>query len=552
MDLPASVTAQDFEHPRAVFDDAWFGLARAAASLEGARQDARRVDGMIIGTGEADFTKGNQAYMLRVEDKVFQLLDVPGIEGDEKLYAQYVREAIAKAHLVFYVNGTNKKPEVRTAERIRSYLKRGTQVFPIVNVRGSADSYEFSEDRTTLEQKGNQDALRQTEEVLRAVLKPDVLLPGACVQGLLGFSSLALDPLNGTTSIHPMRANDLGRQQSSYLKVFESAAAMRSFSQITYIEDAIRQRVGTFRADIVESNKRKTIDLLVENLVVLDETLELHRNFMMEQDVVFNSCRLGLAEALASFERELGMGRMRLVNAWFDKLCDDADEHVSRHFGDEDRVASLIRASFEKGREQQAVELRSLLEWHATRLNDDINESLTRLHKDIRRVAFQARVTARPDASVSVSYQACELDMEFGLEGWGKAAFNIGSYASTGAIIGSGFPGIGTAIGAALGAVIGMVMSALDLVLGKDRRIRKVQAKMREHIEAIRTKALENTRATDPRLLAPFAAEIDKVRNVEVDELQRQMMQPNEIIERQAASMRGLLKQLEDAPHGEL
>ena len=552
MNSTARFSVQVVGCPPVVFDDVWTSFTRAATSLAGARQNARRIDGMIIGTGEEDFTKGNQAYALRVEGKAFQLLDVPGIEGNESRYAQFVREAIAKAHLVLYVNGTNKKPEVKTAERIRSYLKRGTQVLPIINVRGSADSYEFPEDREMLEQKGPLDALRQTEDVLRAVLRPEVLLPGVCVQGLIGFSSLAFDPISGTTSIHPARAHDLGRHQANYLKVFGAAAAMRSFSQITRLEDAIRQRVSSFRVDIVESNKRKTIDLLAENLAVLDETLEQHNKFMTEQDAAFGSCRFGLGEAQASFERELEMGRTRLVNAWFDKLCDDADDVVAAHFGDEALVASRIRKSFEEGKEQQAEQLRSLLEELAARLNDDIHESLARLHKDIRRVAFQARVSARPDTSVSVDYENGMLEMGFGLTGWGRAAFDIGSYALTGAGIGSVFPGLGTAIGAALGAVVGAAMTVLDFFLSKGRRIRKAQASMREHIEVMRTKALEHTRATEPQLLAAIAAEIDKVRTGEVDALQRQMMQPKDIIERQAASMRGLLKKLEDAPHGEL
>lgn len=552
MDSHARLMGQDVGRPPVVFDDACAGFARAAASLEGARQDARRIDGKIIGTGEADFTKGNQAYALRVGGKTFQLLDVPGIEGDERRYAEFVREAIAKAHLVLYINGTNKKPEVGTATRIRNYLKRGTQVLPIVNVRGSADSYEFPEDRVTLEQKMPQDALQQTEEVLRAVLRPDVLLPGTCVQGLLGFSSLAFDPASGTTSIHPARAHDLGRQQANYLKTFGSAMAMRDFSQVTHVEKAIHQRVGTFRADIVESNKRKTIDLLAENLAVLDETLEQHCKFMTEQDAAFDACRSGLDEAQASFERKLRIGRTQLVDAWFDKLCKEADDTVDDHFGDEDLVASRIRASFEKGREQQAMQLRILLEKLATRLNDDIHESLTRLHKDIQRVAFQARVSARPDASVFLNYEAGKLDMEYGLEVWRKAAFNIGSHALTGANIGSLFPVIGTAIGAALGTAIGVMMSALDIFLGQANRIRKVRAKIHEHIETVRTKALEQMHATEPQLLTPISAEIDKVRASEVDALQRQMMQPKDIIERQAASMRGLLKKLEDACHGEL
>ncbi|MBT9137324.1 MAG: hypothetical protein DDT34_02414 [Firmicutes bacterium] len=97
------------------------------------KAQVNRVDGLIIGTGEADFTKGNTLYPLSYHGKRFQLIDVPGIEGDERKYAPMVREAVAKAHLVFYVNGTNKKPEKATAKKIRSYLKFGTQVCPLIN-----------------------------------------------------------------------------------------------------------------------------------------------------------------------------------------------------------------------------------------------------------------------------------------------------------------------------------------------------------------------------------------------------------------------------------
>nr|MBP9942727.1 hypothetical protein [Comamonas sp.] len=56
------------------------------------RQKAQvhRVDGLIIGTGEADFTKGNTLYPLNYKGKRFQLIDVPGIEGDESKYAHMV------------------------------------------------------------------------------------------------------------------------------------------------------------------------------------------------------------------------------------------------------------------------------------------------------------------------------------------------------------------------------------------------------------------------------------------------------------------------------
>ena len=60
--------------------------AHSTALLSAVRMQAaaHRVDGLIIGTGEADFTKDNVFYSLTYKDKPFSLVDVPGIEGDEK------------------------------------------------------------------------------------------------------------------------------------------------------------------------------------------------------------------------------------------------------------------------------------------------------------------------------------------------------------------------------------------------------------------------------------------------------------------------------------
>ncbi|XBY08216.1 hypothetical protein ABR759_00505 [Escherichia coli] len=51
------------------------------------------MDGLIIGTGEADFTKDNTHYNLRIDDKDFQLIDVPGIEGNETCYTHLVKKS---------------------------------------------------------------------------------------------------------------------------------------------------------------------------------------------------------------------------------------------------------------------------------------------------------------------------------------------------------------------------------------------------------------------------------------------------------------------------
>lgn len=209
-----------------------------------------RIDGLIIGTGEADFTKGNTLYPLNYKGKRFQLIDVPGIEGDESKYAHMVREAVAKAHLVFYVNGTNKKPEKATAQKIRAYLRLGTKVCPLINIRGNADAYEFEEDRESLTGHGSSiAALQQTEKVLRSVLGEKVMQPGHCVQGLLAFSALASEEQTGRTTIHPSRNRDLVIQQHNYQRHFGSSKAMYEFSQINSVAQVLHNKLSTFRED---------------------------------------------------------------------------------------------------------------------------------------------------------------------------------------------------------------------------------------------------------------------------------------------------------------
>ena len=159
----------------------------ASLDVAKARARARCVDGLIIGTGQADFTLGNTAYTLNHQGRAFLLIDVPGIEGNERKFTHQVAQAIAKAHLVFYVNGTNKKPEAATAKKIQSYLGRGTQVCALVNVKEYADAYEFEDDRKCLDpHAGARTALRQTEDVLSAALKPERLLPRPVRPGAAG------------------------------------------------------------------------------------------------------------------------------------------------------------------------------------------------------------------------------------------------------------------------------------------------------------------------------------------------------------------------------
>ena len=241
-------------------------LLKQQKELERLQRCAGQVDGEIVGTGQADFTQDNVIYEFSHQGKNFHLIDVPGIEGNESKYEAMVQEAIAKAHLVFYVNGTNKKPEAETARRIKHYLNRDAKVYAICNLRGKADSYEFDMDRESLEQTHKDaGAIRaQTREVLEDILGSALVSGCQSLQGLLGLTGVAFDE-RGLTSIHPDRT-DLLKSQRAYKQDFVSQQAMRSFSQLNELQQVIGDGCANFEVDIVESNKRKVLRLLQDTV----------------------------------------------------------------------------------------------------------------------------------------------------------------------------------------------------------------------------------------------------------------------------------------------
>jgi hypothetical protein len=525
-------------------------LHEAVIALEERRLAAPRVDGRIIGTGEADFTKGNTVYQLNHKGKTFQLLDVPGIEGDENRYAKMVEEAVAKAHLVVYVNGTNKKPEKATAEKIRSYLRWGTRVYPLVNVRGNADAYEFDSDRESLESHGGAlAALKQTVGVLDSVLPEGVLLPGNCVQGLIGFASLAVRSASGRTTIHPSREKDLVIQQRNYRKYFASYEAMFEFSQLGAIAKLVDAKLPTFREDIIESNKVKVRQLLTANIADLQTALVDHQRFVNDVSGSFKDCRDLVEISLSTFERLLANGFSNRWSDFFNALSERADTIVANNYGENEVIGSeLNRASTAlqiKVGEDIQKHLQTLLE----ELQERARDAMQRLIVDVQRMQFLQNM--KFDAGErAAAFRIEQLDMSLSLKEWGGIALNIASYAVTGATIGSAFPVIGTLIGGIAGAAIGALMSVVGFFTSKERRIRKAQAQVQNKIDDLRSEVMGKLSGEIAKIAGPIRKEMADSVLAQVDALHAKLVRPLAVIEQQIAAMSNIKTQLEHMPYG--
>lgn len=99
-------------------------------------------DGIIIGDGRSDFTQKSHIYHFEFEDKTFDIIDVPGIEGKEEKVIDEILKAVKKAHCVLYITHSPQPPQKGddkdlkakgTIEKIKEHLGSQTEVYSIYN-----------------------------------------------------------------------------------------------------------------------------------------------------------------------------------------------------------------------------------------------------------------------------------------------------------------------------------------------------------------------------------------------------------------------------------
>ncbi|PWJ34780.1 GTPase domain-containing protein [Fibrobacter succinogenes] len=235
--------------------------------------DDGKIDGRIIGTGQTDYTKDNAEYHLSCNGKNFILIDVPGIEGDEKKYKSLIESALIKAHLVFFVSSSEKKPEPKTVDKIKQYLKYTSKVFALCNVRGYPDAYDFEEDRECLENKKTIEVKEQTSEVLKSAFGDETFLGINSIQGLLAFCGASVNA-NGETSIcWPRKGKNLRKVQENFKKYF-SYQQMIKFSQIEHLQKLIEKKNEFYKNDIWESNKIRAEKYMLTRITELQTVFD--------------------------------------------------------------------------------------------------------------------------------------------------------------------------------------------------------------------------------------------------------------------------------------
>nr|WP_240444318.1 GTPase [Helicobacter pylori] len=227
-------------------------------------------DGAIMGDGRSDFTLKTESYTLKHNNQSFVLLDVPGIEGDEKKVKQQISNATQKAHAIFYVTKTPASPQKGeegkegTIEKIQNQLDSQTEVYtlfnkPINSPRALNDG---------LIDENEKESLRDLDEKMKAIL-------GKHYEGYKVVSAQAA--FYGLSSAL-LPESDFYKNKQKFLAIFKAEELLLK-SQFKQLGEFI---AGTLlensRKKIIESNCNKAVKVIEKLQKAITTTIDRQIN----------------------------------------------------------------------------------------------------------------------------------------------------------------------------------------------------------------------------------------------------------------------------------
>lgn len=215
------------------------------------RQLIPYVDGQIIGDGRSDFTRDSTSYQFNINQYPIVMIDVPGIEGDEKQVQDEISKSVQKAHAIFYVTSKDAPPNEGTLERIKTYLNDQTEVWAIYNKQ-------ITNPRQLNNQLIKGDDEQQSLNGLEAILKETL---GSHYCGLLVLAGLPAF-YSQSTCIEPFSA-----MYESQYKFLDKVGRdnLYQFSQLEILNQKLHNEiVGNVPDKIRKSNFNK-VKVLVQN-----------------------------------------------------------------------------------------------------------------------------------------------------------------------------------------------------------------------------------------------------------------------------------------------
>lgn len=400
----------------------------------------RKQDGTIVGDGRQDFTKTYAEYQLNIYGQPFTLIDVPGIEGKEEDFKDDIKRALQQAHLVFYVQGHNKKPDAATAAKIKKYLNDWVNVYSIYNVRDSVDAYEDEADRKTLLTKNVNDASMQIEDTLQDILG-DVYKGNISLQGLLALCSKA---------DFSQSRKDLAKMQKMANGIWGNSEKVYQFSNFEKIVKLIQNKTEHFDEELIAANIQKIVSLchkVYSDIETFEEIEDAQIETLRNNLKSYQQCiKSSVSEAQSAMRSNVLAKSNQMFAQLQDKICSVIDNSESN-----DRKEKQIATYVDYFTGNYNAAIMGVVKNEIEKLNKKLKDR-QKGYIDCFKSISGIQLTD-DNIDINIDSEAIVNELRYTFSTFAEQAGGLAKAMAIGAAGGTFIPGAGTLAGAIAGAI---------------------------------------------------------------------------------------------------
>ncbi len=284
-------------------------------------------DGAIIGDGRSDFTTETRSYTLKHGNKTFTLLDVPGIEGDEKEVIQQISNATQKAHAIFYVTKKPTPPQKGeerkegTIEKIQRQLDSQTEVWaiynkPITSPRALKDG---------LINENEKESLKILNKEMKNILG----------KHYMGYKAVSAQMAFYGLSSALLPESDFYKNKQKFLDFFKEKELLLykcHFKQLgEFISEAL---LKNSHAKITESNCNKALKVVEQLQKAIEITIEKRIDPMIKETQEHQQeARFNLDRSTEKFISDLEKSAFSKINQFESDFRIEMHERIERDIG---------------------------------------------------------------------------------------------------------------------------------------------------------------------------------------------------------------------------
>ncbi|WP_305876119.1 GTPase [Helicobacter pylori] len=333
-------------------------------------------DGAIIGDGRSDFTLKIRSYSFQYNHQNFILLDVPGIEGNEKKVIDQISNATQKAHAIFYVTKTPNPPQKGeegkrgTIEKIQKQLGLQTEVWtifnkPINNPRAFKDG---------LINENEKESLKILNKEMKNILGKHYMGYKA-VSTQAAFYGLSQALIPGT---------DFYEKKQKFLKDFKAGELLYQSHFKPLAEFIAEALLKNSHAKIIQSNCNKALKVVEQLQKAIEITIEKRIDPMIKEAQEHQQ------EARYNLDRSTEKFILNLTNSVFyeiDQFKSDLREkmyaHINKNIEDEE-CKEIFKNELIQGIETLHEDIKWRFRECEKRFDGEIKEAIKQLEYRIK------------------------------------------------------------------------------------------------------------------------------------------------------------------------